>query len=252
MDKKDLLAEDTKRFKQILEYNFAIPNPQSLAEDDEEEEGFPDAPSEEDFDDAETPEMGGDMEEPEGEMGGPEGEPGAEDDMMGDEPMPEPEGEINSPDAEEPEGEPEMESEPAGDEIELDVTELVDKSEEAKASSDEANAKIDQLMAKLGELESKLPNVDLLANQIKDLEKEVEERNPSEVEKLEMRSMNSYPYNLKLTDYWAEEETDVENGEGQEFEPEEEEEFVLTQDEVDQTYSENSVKDTFDFEEEDI
>lgn len=247
---KKLLAEDAKRFQQILEYNFAIPTPQSLDEDDEmegDDDGFPEPASEEDFENAETPDMGDEeASEPEAEEG-PEMEP---------EEMPEPEGEINAPGMEDDAEEvSEPEAEPAGDEIELDVTELVDKSDEAVKSSEEANTKIDMLMAKLGELETKLPNVDLLAKQIQDLEKEIEERNPSEVEKLEMRSMNSYPYNLKLTDFWTEDDSnyEVENGEGQGFEKEEEEEeFVLTQDEVDSTYSDTEVKNTFDFEEEDI
>jgi hypothetical protein len=256
MDNKNklIIEESKKRFQQILEYNFAIPNPQTLEEDDEpvEDDGFPEAPTEADFEDAETPEMGepamdpeseapeGDMPGPEGEMEGPEPE---------EEPTMEPEGEINAPgmEDEEPLEEPEAE----GDEIELDVTELVQKSEDAEAASMEANEKIDQLMAQLSSLDSKIANVDGLAQQIASLEKEIEERNPSEVEKLEMRSMNSYPYNLKLTDYWADKEKELDNGEGQEFE-EKEEEYVLTKDDVEQSYSDNNVKNTFDYTEEDI
>lgn len=255
MDKLNplLVSEDTKRFKQILEYSFAIPNPQSLEEDDDqiEDEGFPDAPTEEDFENAETPDMGEPQAEPgmEGEEGmPPEGEP----EMEPEEPAMEPEGEINAPGMED---EPAMdEPEAEGGEVELDITELVQKSEDAEAASQEANSKIDQLMAQLGSLESKLPNVDKLSDQFAALEKEVQERNPSEVEKLEMRSMNSYPYNLKLSDYWAQDDSgyEVDNGDGQEFEEEKEEEFVLTKDDVEQSYNPNSIKKSFDYTEEDV
>lgn len=259
MGKKLLINEDLenfrKRHQQILEYNFHIPTKEvDLNEDDEEiegEEGFPEPGMEDPAMDAETPEMGGGVEDPEPEGGEPgmEGPEGEMEPEMGGEELPEPEGEINAPDAEAPA----PEAEPAGDEVELDVTDIVQKSDEAKQASDEANMKIDQLMAKLGELESKLPNMDMFGQKLEDLEKEITKRNPTENEKLEMRSMDSYPYNLKLTDYWnTEDDSDYEisNGEGQSFEKEEE--LVLTQDEVDSTYSDNKIKDTFDYEEEDI
>lgn len=253
---KKLLKTEAQRFKQIYEYNFYIPRDNDLNEDDEveDEEGFPE-PDMGDDDaamDAETPGMGGEeAPAPEGEPGmeAPEGEPGMEEPEMDGEELPEPEGEINAPDVEGPE--PEAEAD--GDEIELDVTDIVKKSEDAKVASDEANMKIDQLMAKLGELESKLPNMEMFGQKLDNLESEIEKRNPTDNEKLEMRSMDSFPYNLKLTDYWNDEDDsdyEVNNGEGQTFEKEEE--LTLTKDEVDSTYSDNKIKDTFDYEEEDI
>jgi hypothetical protein len=238
------LAEDKKRFKLISEYQFYVPRNTDLNEDDEEMDGeeFPEPPTPESHNDEVEPEAGGEEAPmPEPEMGDEEA-PMPEPEM--DAQPSEPEGEINAPDAE-------IEAEPAGDEVELDVTDIVQKSDEAKAASDEANSKIDMLMSKLGELEQKLPDVGMLGKKIEDLQKDIEERNPTPTEKLEMRSMDSFPYNLKLTDYWENADQDVDNGEGQEIAPEEEE-LVLTKDDVKSDYSESSIKNSFDYKEEDL
>lgn len=244
MDKnnKKLLKEEIERHNQILEYNLFIPDSKDLNEDDDEFD------EEEDIDSMETPDMGNDNGPLDGEEGSefddgqeaPQGEP----EMGGDEELPEPEGEINAPETEEA---PVDDS--TDDEIELDVTDIVNKSEAAKQSSDEANSKIGEIMSKLGELESKLPNMEKISKEIENLQKDIERRNPTEVEKLEMRSMNSYPYNLKLTDYWNDENQDddgyeITNGENQEFENKDKE-YVLTKDDVEDSYTENSIKDTF-------
>lgn len=244
---KKLLAEDLKKFRLITEYKFYVPRDNELTEDDADE--FGDEIPEEEFPEPPTPESHNDTAEPE-EMGdGPEA---PEDEEA---PMPEPEMDVNA----EPEGEinaPEMDAEPeveaAGDEVELDVTDIVQKSDEAKASSEEANSKIDMLMSKLGELEAKLPDVGMLGKKIEELQKDIEERNPTPTEELEMRSMDSFPYNLKLTDYWKDADQDVNNGEGGELESEEEEELILTKDEVHSDYSESGVKNSFKYKEEDL
>ena len=56
--------------------------------------------------------------------------------------------------------------------------------------------------------------MDQVINKIEDLEKEIEKRNPTPVEKLEMMSLDSFPYSVKLTDYWADKEGYDVNGEG--------------------------------------
>jgi hypothetical protein len=48
--------------------------------------------------------------------------------------------------------------------------------------------------------------MDEVINKIDDLEKEIEKRNPTPVERLEMRSMDSFPYSVKLTDFWKDKE----------------------------------------------
>ena len=74
------------------------------------------------------------------------------------------------------------------------------------------------------------------------MEKEIIKRNPTPVEKLEMRSLSSAPFNQKLTDYWADKEGayDVMNKKPKEY--------VLTKDDVDSTYSDAGVRKTFSIE----
>jgi predicted nuclease with TOPRIM domain len=125
------------------------------------------------------------------------------------------------------------------DEVELDVTQLVQGTEEAKASADLSTQKMEDLLGKFDELEHKLSKMDLLNNKIDDLEHEVEKRNPTPIEKLEMRSFDSFPYNIKLSDYWSEKEEKY-NALGSN-----DEEYVLTQDDIDNEYNESNIKDTF-------
>ena len=148
--------------------------------------------------------------------------------------------------AETPEATPEMPvEEPAGDEIELDVTELVKGSEAAKQSADAANDKIAQLMNMVNKLESQLSSMSNISNKIDDLEKQIEYRNPTPVEKLEMRSLDSFPYNIKLSDFWAEKGEKYDTG-SDENKPTE---YVLTQNDVDNDYIESDIEDSFDADE---
>ena len=140
--------------------------------------------------------------------------------------------------------------EDASDEVELDVTELVKGSEEAKASADAANAKIDQLMGMVNNLTSQLDSMDAISNKIDDLEGELEKRAPTPEEKIEMRSLDSYPYNLKLTDFWSNQKNQYD------VIPDEKKEYVLDKDAIESDYSDVKAKDSLDmdneYEEEDF
>lgn len=141
-------------------------------------------------------------------------------------------------------------AEPASDEVEVDVTQLVQGTEEAKKAADISNKKMEQLFNKFTELETKLSNMDKITTKIDNLEHEIEKRVPTPQEKLEMRSLNSYPYSLKLTDYWSEKEGayDVMNKNTQKPK-----EYILTKDDVDHDYNERQIKDSLNnYTEEDI
>lgn len=234
---KELLNEELKKFKLMSEYSFyedrAEPELKSGKEiilgdlneedpvGDEEDDvdlpfGSEDASSEESSDEEPTSE-----EEPEGD----------EDLSFGDDEGDDEETPFSS---EEPD-----ELEPEEDAVELDVTELVKGSEEAKASADAANAKIDQLMQMVSKLENATKGMDAISNKIENLETEFEKRNPTEEEKLEMRSLSSAPYNLKLTDFWKDKEGvyDVMGDENKEPK-----EYVLTKDDVESDYNEIDAK----------
>lgn len=142
--------------------------------------------------------------------------------------------------------------EPASNDVEVDVTELVKGSEEAKEAADKASQNSEMLLQKLADLEARISNMDAVSGKIEELENEIIKRNPTPVEKLEMRSLSSYPYSQKLTDYWADKK-----GAYDVMGNEEKEEYTLTQDDIDNSYSEGDVKQSFtvkddDYEEEDI
>lgn len=242
MSKKNLLSEDLKRYRQLLEYTFYVPEEDDpkdvngdLLLDDMLTEQDPPAEEEDPFADTEeTPEEVEDtttdteeetLEDPFGDVEG-ETELGADT-----------EGETD------PFGDTEVEDEfateePLGSEdtVEVDVTDIVDKTEETKTSVDGVSTKMDDLLSKLSELESQVSGMDNVINKIDDLEKEIERRNPTPVERLEMRSMDSFPYSVKLTDYWEDKE-----GYGA---TEEEEEFTLTQSDVD-NFDEKEIRASF-------
>lgn len=260
----ELIKEEAKRFKLLTEYSFyheenvMAPSGKpekpiilgTELEEVEEEEIAPEVEEPQGFDQVagmedETPsDMGG--EEMPAEMPAPEGE---EDLDFGS-----PEGEEDMP-AEEPI--PMEEPAPADDEVEIDVTAIVDGTEDAKKAAIKA-LKVskktgEELMNKLADLETRLSRMDSVANKIEDLEKEIVKRNPTPVEKLEMRSLSSYPYNIKLSDYWSEKDGqyDVMNKEPKEY--------VLTQDDIDNDFTDSKIRDSFDkpledqqYEEEDI
>ena len=250
-NKKTILSEELKRFNAINEYSFYVPESDEsevdskelilgINEEDPEEEPqavSPEPAGEEGGEDLEgaidaemgDEEMGGEEFADEPDMGGEEPDMGADMDLSVDEPE---------------------------DEVELDVTELVNSTDAAKQAADNANNKIDQLLGSVSKLENQLSSFQGIGDKIDNLENELEKRAPTPEEKIEMRSFDSYPYNLKLTDFWADQKGKYDvlgtDGEG-EGEPKE---YVLTKDDIESDYSELQVKNTLDtsnpYEEEDI
>ena len=144
--------------------------------------------------------------------------------------VPEPVDVENDPDVEEitPEDEGEEETE------EIDITDLVTTQQEIQAKQDEF---MDGIFTKLDDLESKLSNMDEIMNKINSLETKLEKyRQKSPEEKLELRSLDSYPYNKKLTDFFDDKKGEMEKSGKNEY--------ILTSDEV-ENYPPNEVKKTF-------
>lgn len=238
-----LLSEELKKFKLISEYSFYTDEPSTLDEDDDSDSedididaATKDVAQELGVDDSKTSNNG---EVPKETPEAPASN-NSEPDMGGDlatEPVTPNTGEIAPA--------------PESDEVDVDVTSLVNGSEEAKEAAEAASHKTSKLLSKFSELEKRVSSMTDLSNKIETLEKEIIKRNPTPVEKLEMRSLSSYPYNIKLTDYWTDKEGtyDVIN--------DKKDEYILTQDEVDNDYVESNVKKSFevdldDYEEEDI
>lgn len=136
---------------------------------------------------------------------------------------------------------PEPAPEENTDDVELDVTDLVQGSTEAKESADAASRNSEVLLKKLTDLETRIASMTDISDKIEKLENEIIKRNPTPVEKLEMRSLDSYPFNQKLSDYWANKEGiyDVMNQEDKT------QEYSLTKNDVNNSFNEFSAKDSF-------
>jgi hypothetical protein len=234
---KKLISEELKRHRQLLEYQF-IANETMKDGDDEL---LLDVLNEQDPTAGDEPEL----ELPPLEPVGDETGNAPTEDTVTDLPLEdtttteEPLGGDVDPFATEDEPALPIEDEMAPEDgtVEVDVTDLVDKTDQTKTSVDGLTGKMDELLSKLAELENQVSGMDNVINKIDDLEKEIEKRNPTPVERLEMRSLSSYPYSVKLTDFWADKE-------GYETE-EPEEEFVLTQGDV-ENFDKNQIKSSFD------
>lgn len=151
---------------------------------------------------------------------------------VGAEVVPEPIDVESDPDVEEVDKEKKEDEE--GETEEIDITDLVTSQKEIKDKQDEF---MDNIFAKLDDLEQKLTHMDEIMNKINSLETKFDKyREKSPEEKLMLRSLDSYPYNQKLTDFFDDKK--------QEMEETGKNEYVLTTDEI-ENFSPSEVKKTF-------
>jgi hypothetical protein len=116
---------------------------------------------------------------------------------------------------------------------ELDITDLVDSQKKIETKQEEY---FQNLFGQLETLQSKLGEMDGLVQKLNDIETKLEKyRQKTPEEKLELRSLDSGPYNQKLTDYFSDKLPEMEK-QGKEY--------VLTSDDV-QSFSPNEIKKTF-------
>jgi len=145
--------------------------------------------------------------------------------------IPEPVDVENDPDVEEVGNEPEGGE---GESEEIDITDLVTTQQEIQAKQDEF---MDGIFSKLDDLESKLSHMDEIMDKISGLEAKIDKyREKTPEEKLMLRSLDSYPFNQKLTDFFDDKKDEMEEtGKN---------EYILTSDDV-ENFSPNEVKKTF-------
>lgn len=103
-----------------------------------------------------------------------------------------------------------IESEEDSDTEEIDVTDIVKRADDAKGyaekavtAAEEGKNMISDLMSKFEALQTSLSKIDTVSNEIQSMKKDIQSQRPKE--KLELRSLDSYPFNVKLTDYWNDE-----------------------------------------------
>jgi hypothetical protein len=156
-------------------------------------------------------------------------------DMGGDVPPP-PAGDMGTP--------PMDEAGMGGDTEEMDITDLVNMTknikndlENNKQDNSAVINKMDDVFTKLNDLESKLAQMDQVMAKIDQLGATVEANKPkSEVEKLEMRSLDSYPFNEKPQEFFAHKQGEM-RASGKN-------EYVLTKDDV-ENYAPDALRSSF-------
>lgn len=220
---REVLKEDVQRFQQIVEYVEMSGN---LIEDGEDQNldpnagndaapGAPAAPAGPAGPAADPTAMGGapdmnggapDMSGA-GPLGGPAAGPdagNAEDPSAGGEGAPAPEGfdpQVSDISADDSAAAVEQ---PGADDNVLDVDDLTNAQEEANAAIQGLDSKFEKLV---GTLDKFISAIDKNDAEIQNLKQELEKRNPTPLEKLDLRSVNdSFPYNVKPTDYWKDKE----------------------------------------------
>ena len=134
--------------------------------------------------------------------------------------------------------------EPESSTEEVDVTDLVNMTknikndlENTKGESSAVIQKMDDVFSKLGELEQKLSQMDSILVKIDQLGNQIQNiKEPTPVEKLEMRSLDSYPFNQKPQEFFANKQSEM-RASGKN-------EYILTKSDV-ENYSQDEIEKTF-------
>jgi hypothetical protein len=117
---------------------------------------------------------------------------------------------------------------------EMDITDLVKSQKKVEEKQEEY---FDNLFQHLDNLESKLGEMDGIMSKLNDLETKIEKyREKTPQEKLELRTLDSGPFNQKLSQFFDDKEDDLEKSGKNEY--------ILTQDDV-EDYSPIEIKKTF-------
>ena len=221
--KEHNLLEAHKQFMRLCEWSY-VP---SLLPEDEEEENMGDQMPPMDMNQGE---MGGDGQMPQGQvppmdgqqdpnmMGGNQMPPmdGQQDpNMMGGEaPMPPMDGQQDpNMDMGMPQMGGEAPMQPAEEEEVIDVEQLTDAQETMNDKVNavgqnlgDVDAKISQLLGALNQMQTMIDNNN---KEIANFKQEFEKRNPTQTEKLNLRSLDSYPFNVNPQDYWREKGAEI-------------------------------------------
>jgi hypothetical protein len=215
------LLEEVKRFNAINKYGKKMIM---------EQDAPPPPPAEDLASDVPPP-------PPAGDMGAPtDVPPPPADDAMG--------GDVPPPPGDEMGATPMDDAGMGGDTEEIDITDLVNMTkkikndlENNKQDNSAVISKMDDVFTKLNDLEGKLAQMDQVMAKIDQLGATVEANKPkTEVEKLEMRSLDSYPFNEKPQEFFAHKQGEM-RASGKN-------EYVLTKDDV-ENYPVDQIRTSF-------
>lgn len=137
------------------------------------------------------------------------------------------------------------------DETVIDVDDITNAQEKMNSKVNvvgkglgEVDDKIESLLQSLSKMEAMINNNN---QEIAKFKAEFEKRNPTQTEKLNLRSLDSYPFNVNPKDYWAQKGADPNSnysGYSNNEEPTTKE-YVITNSDVDD-FSEREMQDSFD------
>lgn len=141
-------------------------------------------------------------------------------------------------------GAPDALPEPSSDTEELDITDLVNMTKSIKKDledktndSQQVTTKMDDMFTKLENLEQKLSEMDQIIAKIDALGPKIDSmREPKPEEKLQLRSLDSFPFSKNPQEFFAEKQDQM-RASGKN-------EYVLTKDDV-QNYSNDTIKSSF-------
>jgi hypothetical protein len=225
--------EASKRFRMLCEYTF------NITEDDGEEAADAseqDMPSDNGMEGMQQADMqGGNMPN----MNGNEPDMGGEDNMqMQSQEQPQQgqgvtgfnPSEDNSMDPDESFDTQEMSED---DEV-IDVDDLTQSQEETEEKVDDIQVSMEKGFDKLLNIVKKLDKmIDVSTSNMEQIKMEIEKRNPTPLEKLNMRAANdSYPFNVSPNDYWKQKEATSNYRIGGEDEPDAKQ-YTITQGDID-------------------
>ena len=185
--KENNLLEAHKQFMKLCEWSYV---PQNLSEDDDNE----DMPQDQNQQDAgQDPMMvGGDMPQGEDQVGGGDmTQDSGQDPMIG--------GDIPVDD--------QMMGDGMGEDEEvIDVEDITNAQEKTNDKVNLVGRNLGQVDDKIESLMQALSKMEVMINknndEIANFKQEFEKRNPTQTEKLNLRSLDSYPFNVNPKDYW--------------------------------------------------
>lgn len=224
-------ADAAKRFRMLCEYSFNITEDDGEEMNTDQEGGIPN----------ETPQQGdGEMPPVDDNMGNEdtEGMPPVDGgDMQGNGGVPGFNPEENAGDDVNMDGmSDDMGAEPMQDDDEvIDVDELTQSQEETEEKVEDIHVTMEKGFDKLLHVVNKLDKmIDASTSNMEQIRQEIEKRNPTPVEKLNMRAANdSYPFNVSPSEYWKEKEMTSNYRIGGDENEGDAEQYTITQGDID-------------------
>lgn len=120
------------------------------------------------------------------------------------------------------------------DSEELDITDLVVSQQDIQTSQEKFFGK---LFGQIDKMEQKLSEINGIMDRLDNIDKKIEKyREPTPQEKLELRSLDSYPFTQKLSTFFDEKQSDLQKTKKNEY--------VLKPEDV-SNFNDNQIKDTF-------